>query len=156
MQIRKLFLFIAIAAIIGAVSGCSSKPEVTKEEVLNENTAPKVQRAVTETQGGGPSMPAIIQIAPQELDAMKGAADVVLLDVREPAELTGELPAINGAVNIPLGSLGKRMGELDKSKKIVVICRSGGRSSVAAQLLIRNGFTQVYNLNGGMLAYTKK
>ncbi len=72
------------------------------------------------------------------------------IDVREPAEVaTGTLP---GTTNIPLGELDGRLDELDSSHRVVLLCRSGGRSTIAAELLNRHGFTDVVNLEGGMLA----
>jgi rhodanese-related sulfurtransferase len=77
--------------------------------------------------------------------------DGQLVDVREPAELaTGTLP---GAVNIPLGSLPVRLGELDRGRPVVLFCRSGARSGRAAAWLAQQGFTDVVNLAGGMLSY---
>ncbi len=74
-----------------------------------------------------------------------------LVDVREPDELaTGTLP---GAVNIPLGELPNRIGELATDRRVVVFCRSGGRSTSAAEYLTANGFGDVVNLSGGMLAH---
>jgi hydroxyacylglutathione hydrolase len=74
------------------------------------------------------------------------------LDVREPAEVDeGTLP---GTLNIPLGQLPTRVTELDRNRRVVVFCRSGGRSAHAARLLADVGFTDVVNLDGGMLAYS--
>jgi rhodanese-related sulfurtransferase len=74
-----------------------------------------------------------------------------LIDVREPHEVAeGTLP---GAVNIPLGDLVDRVGELDRDRRVVLLCRSGGRSTQAAEYLVGNGFADVVNLAGGMLAY---
>ncbi|NNE72889.1 MAG: rhodanese-like domain-containing protein [Acidimicrobiales bacterium] len=81
------------------------------------------------------------------------AADAQLIDVREPHELArGTLP---GAINIPLDSLAGRLGELDKNRRVVLLCRSGGRSGIAAELLTASGFTDVVNLTGGMLAVNR-
>lgn len=77
--------------------------------------------------------------------------DGQLIDVREPDEVaSGTLP---GAVNISLGQLPDRIGELDQGRRVVVFCRSGGRSTMASELLTAAGFTDVVNLAGGMLAY---
>jgi rhodanese-related sulfurtransferase len=74
-----------------------------------------------------------------------------LVDVREPAEVArGTLP---GAVNIPLGSLPERVGELDPNRPVVLLCRSGARSGRAGQWLSRSGFSDVVNLAGGLRAY---
>jgi rhodanese-related sulfurtransferase len=77
--------------------------------------------------------------------------DGQLIDVREPDEVaSGTLP---GAVNIPLGSLPERLVELDPGRRVVILCRSGGRSTSACELLTAAGFTDVVNLAGGILAY---
>ncbi len=73
------------------------------------------------------------------------------IDVREPDEVAeGTLP---GTVNIPLGALPSRIGDLDAGRRTVVLCRSGGRSTQACQFLVARGFGDVINLDGGMLAY---
>lgn len=81
--------------------------------------------------------------------------DAFVLDVREANEFkTGRL--LN-AKHIPLGKLRERVGELERyrEKPIVVVCRSGNRSATACSLLGRDGFSQVYNLSGGMMAWQK-
>ena len=73
------------------------------------------------------------------------------IDVREPFEVAeGTIP---GAVNIPLGQVPGRFDELDRGRRVVLLCRSGGRSGQAAEFLSGVGFTDVVNLVGGMLAY---
>lgn len=77
--------------------------------------------------------------------------DGQLIDVRQPEEVAdGTLP---GAVNIPLDDLPARVGELDSGRRVVLLCRSGGRSTQAAQFLTSSGFGDVVNLAGGMLAW---
>lgn len=77
--------------------------------------------------------------------------DAQLVDVREPAEVAdGTLP---GAINIPLGELQERVQELDQNRRVVLLCRSGGRSTKAAEYLTASGFSDVVNLAGGMLAF---
>jgi NADPH-dependent 2,4-dienoyl-CoA reductase/sulfur reductase-like enzyme/rhodanese-related sulfurtransferase len=72
-----------------------------------------------------------------------------LLDVREPAELAVEQAP--GAVNIPLGQLRSRLGELPRDQDILVICRSGQRAYYATRILLQNGF-KARNLSGGFLS----
>ncbi|MGD6842843.1 rhodanese-like domain-containing protein [Bacillus infantis] len=73
-----------------------------------------------------------------------------IVDVREVDEVKeGRIP---DSVNIPLGLLEFRMHELDKDKEYVLVCRSGGRSGRACQLLESHGF-KVVNMEGGMLAW---
>ena len=80
---------------------------------------------------------------------LDGNAQVV--DVREADEVAqGTLP---GAIHIPLGEIPARMGELDSSNAVLMLCRSGARSGQASEFLLRNGFSNVVNLAGGMLAW---
>jgi len=77
--------------------------------------------------------------------------DIILLDVREKEEYrAGHIPK---SVLIPLGELALRLNELDKQKAVLVICRSGNRSLRAAEILIKNGFNEVFNYKGGMLSW---
>jgi len=72
-----------------------------------------------------------------------------LLDVREPLELAVEQAP--GAVNIPLGQLRARLGDLPRDQEILVICRSGQRAYLATRMLLQHGF-KARNLSGGMLS----
>lgn len=75
--------------------------------------------------------------------------DGQLVDVREPWEF--EADSLPEAINLPLGDLSNRIDELDRSRRVVLLCRSGGRSANAAELLTGCGFADVVNLTGGML-----
>ena len=77
-----------------------------------------------------------------------------LLDVREPHGW--QIASIPGAKLIPLGDLGKRIGELDRDADTVVHCKSGGRSAKAVDFLKQQGFTRVANMRGGILAWSDK
>ena len=72
-----------------------------------------------------------------------------LLDVREPVELA--LESEPRALNIPLGQLRSRLGELPRDREILVICRSGGRAYYATRILLQHGFS-ARTLSGGMLS----
>jgi sulfur dioxygenase len=76
----------------------------------------------------------------------------VILDVREPAEYVGELGHLPGARLIPVGELPRRLEELAglEHRRVVTVCRSGGRSATAAAILSVAGFTDVRSLEGGM------
>ena len=78
-----------------------------------------------------------------------------VLDVRQPDEYKGG--HLLNAELIPLGKLKERIGELEKhkDKPVVVVCRSGNRSATACAILSKRGFTQAYNLAGGMMAWQK-
>jgi len=78
-------------------------------------------------------------------------SQTVLLDVREPEEHA--LGSIEGAINISVDELRKRLDEVPRGKKLVVFCRSGHRSYFASRILMQNGFNEVYNLSGGYMTY---
>jgi rhodanese-related sulfurtransferase len=81
---------------------------------------------------------------------------IVLVDVRTLPEFDGSLGHIPGAILVPLAELESRMTELEgfKDTEMIVICRSGNRSSQATRILRENGFN-AYNMQGGMLAWNK-
>ena len=81
--------------------------------------------------------------------------EALVLDVRNPDEWTDDLGHIDRARQIPLPELSAREGEIAawKDKPIVVVCRAGGRSREATEMLRGAGFSQAVNLEGGMLAW---
>ncbi len=85
---------------------------------------------------------------------LKTDSSVVILDVRTPQELSGPLGKIDGVINIPLQELEQRVDELKpyKDKTINVICRTGHRSRIAADYLLKQGF-KIKNVLGGMTQY---
>ncbi|MBM3708402.1 MAG: rhodanese-like domain-containing protein [Actinobacteria bacterium] len=72
--------------------------------------------------------------------------DYIILDVRTPEEFSEGY--IEGALLIPVSELEGRLNELSKDKPIIIYCRSGRRSMEAAIILVKNGFTQVYDMGG--------
>jgi adenylyltransferase/sulfurtransferase len=95
------------------------------------------------------------QISPAELKTRLEAGNKpVLLDVREPWEVA--IAALPGSLQIPLHEIPQRWQELDAQAEIVVICRSGMRSQNAATFLMQQGITHVYNLAGGLLAWSRE
>lgn len=81
--------------------------------------------------------------------------NALVLDIREENEFNaGHI--LNSRL-IPLGKLSERIGELERYRErpIVVVCRSGQRTTAACALLGKQGFGQVYNLAGGVLAWQK-
>jgi rhodanese-related sulfurtransferase len=102
------------------------------------------------------AIPRIRYVSPEELaKKLRSAQAPLVLDVREPEELEGELGRLPGSVNIPLRELPKRLGELSAQipREIVLVCRSGRRSEAAAQIIRESGFKRIFVLRGGMLAW---
>ncbi|MGA9591584.1 MAG: molybdopterin-synthase adenylyltransferase MoeB [Candidatus Acidiferrales bacterium] len=91
-------------------------------------------------------------ITPRELKArLDRGDDLFILDVREPHEY--QICNIGGRL-IPLGELSRRAAELDSSREIVAHCRSGKRSAEAVEFLRKAGFRKLWNLKGGILAWS--
>lgn len=94
------------------------------------------------------------EITPKELKARREAGSgPLVIDVREKWEL--DKASIPDVRHIPMGEIPARLAELDPHQETVVMCRSGGRSMQVAQFLARNGFGNVANLTGGILAWSR-
>ena len=83
----------------------------------------------------------------QRLDA---GEDLMILDVREPYEC--QIASIGGTL-IPMNQVPDRLAEIDRNREIVVQCRSGARSQRVAEFLAAQGYPNVKNLAGGILAW---
>ncbi|MBE5754599.1 MAG: CoA-disulfide reductase [Clostridiales bacterium] len=87
----------------------------------------------------------------EDIPSLRERNDVILLDTRTPFEyMRGHSEDF---INIPLDDLRERLGELDKTKKIYVMCQSGLRSYLATRILMQNGF-DAYNFAGGFRLYS--
>lgn len=96
----------------------------------------------------------IPEISPAEFVARRDRGEAMtLLDVREGWELG--VASVPGIVHIPMGEIAGRIGELDASREVIVLCRSGRRSLEVAKYLQQNGF-QAVNLAGGILAWSRE
>jgi rhodanese-related sulfurtransferase len=94
------------------------------------------------------------EVTASELKEMRESkADFQLIDVREPHEK--DMADIGGEL-IPLGTILDNVEQISKDKKVVVYCRSGKRSATAImQLEKKHGFTNLWNLTGGVLGYAE-
>lgn len=119
---KKLVLLITLAFM--TIASCSSSPEKAYSEITVEEVR-KIVDAEDE--------------------------NIFLLDVRTLGEYYGELGHLPTATLIPHNNLAERLNELSehKDKKIIAYCRSGARSTIASEILSKNGF-DVYNMTGGM------
>jgi adenylyltransferase/sulfurtransferase len=93
------------------------------------------------------------EISAQEFDALKNSGtDFQLIDVREPYER--EIASIGGDL-IPLADIMDQADKVSRNKQVIVYCRSGKRSASAIQALEQlHGYKNLYNLAGGILAYS--
>jgi rhodanese-related sulfurtransferase len=91
----------------------------------------------------------------QDFKAMQSKPDLVVLDVRTPGEVSEGI--INGAtmfLDYNSSDFEQQLDALDKSKTYLVYCRSGNRSGKACHTMLDKGFKQVYNLEGGISAWS--
>ena len=96
----------------------------------------------------------VAEITPTEFVARRDRGEsLTLLDVREEWELG--VASVPNVVHIPMGEVADRLGELERGREVVVLCRSGRRSLQVANFLQQNGF-QAVNLAGGILAWSRE
>jgi rhodanese-related sulfurtransferase len=87
----------------------------------------------------------------QTVAAVKDNPGVFLLDVREPDEYAaGHIP---GITLLPMGEVPARLSEIPTDKEVIVTCRTGNRSSQVVDYLREQGFTNVHNMEGGIVAW---
>ena len=80
----------------------------------------------------------------------------LMVDVREKDEVAELAYDVENIINVPLSELENHFAEIPKDKQLVIACRSGNRSRKAANILMENGFTNLVNLDGGILAWQEK
>jgi len=123
---------------------CGEHPTVTKLIDYHEFCGIRGEEAESTVQ--------VPEIEPRELKArLDRGDDLFVLDVREPHEF--QICNLSGHL-IPLGEVPRRAHELDSSREIVVHCRSGKRSAEAVDFLRKAGFRKIWNLKGGILAWS--
>lgn len=105
-----------------------------------------VEGKQVQVQGG-----AFTEISVSELQFMLKNKDFVLVNVHIPFE--GNIP--NTDLSLPFDQIGQSLDQLpaDKNAKIVLYCRSDRMSTIASETLVGLGYTNIYNLDGGMVAW---
>ena len=144
MNNKILLSFVALLLAITVVFHYG-QPQTNVNADLTNTTMPKS----AEVQG---TVPSYQNINAEELkDWLASGEELFLIDVREPYEYNEGF--IEGAINMPLGQLESRRSEIPLDKKVVVYCRSSRRSAEAANILVKNGYNQVFNLDSGIIKW---
>ncbi|MCA9654892.1 MAG: MBL fold metallo-hydrolase [Myxococcales bacterium] len=118
----------------------------------NLNCGVRAVATAPANEGGSPFVAGeVVEVDPPWV--ANNAKGVFLLDVRELSEFHGELGRVPGSVLVPLGELAAKVGEWERGRPIVTICRTGERSLSAAHVLREAGFREVASMRGGMLAW---
>ncbi|MBP2627117.1 MAG: sulfurtransferase [Firmicutes bacterium] len=122
-KVTSILLAVLIAMVMTIVTGCSSNGGVENEVHVSIDQALKMWKN----------------------------EEAIIIDVRTPQEYkAGHIP---GVTNIQLSELESRSSEVPKDKKVLLICRSGNRSSQGTSLLRSKGFGNVYNITEGMSSW---
>ena len=98
-----------------------------------------------------PHFESVFDVTPEEVSQKQ--SDLVLIDVRQPEEFTGELGHIPGTQLMVLNTLPQELATIPQDKTVVFVCRSGARSAQAAAFAHMNGYKEVYNMLGGMMLW---
>jgi len=134
---RTIYQIFIIAFISLGMLSC--KDAETKKETSTETEVTTEQEIVT------------VLNTEEFADRIGGVGDIQLIDVRTPEEVAEG--TIAGAVNFDFRADGfeQKLVVLDKTKPVYVFCRSGGRSADAASIMKDLGFSEIYDLGGGMI-----
>jgi rhodanese-related sulfurtransferase len=149
MRARRFLLGVtAVVLVLGwAAVGCSN------EETGSSDTTSTTVAAESASTTGRPDTYKTVDVL-TAFDALKSNEAAQMVDVREPEEwtVTGVPP---GAVLIPLADVESRApAELAPDRPVYVICRTGNRSRTASETLIGLGYAHVFNVEGGIEAWT--
>lgn len=138
MKQRSFVLLVVF--LVALLTGCG-QPAPTAPAAAADNAASAEIDLAT--------LPALLD--PATVNQIRERADVLLIDVREQAEYNeGHIP---GITLIPMGEISNRLAEIPKDKTVVVTCRSGNRSSQVASYLQQQGFTNIHDMQGGIVAW---
>lgn len=127
-MLKKLYVIVIMILSLFIISGCST--------VVNEGAAKSVENS------------SVIKITAKEAKVEIDKGDVIILDVRSKEEYNSG--HIENSILIPVNDIEKEAENIlkDKEQKILVYCRSGNRSSQASKLLVKMGYTNVYDFGG--------
>ena len=138
----KKILTLTLVTLFLSACGNTKTSSTQEESPITEKTA---------------QTPRVKNLAQSDLAAKIADSAVVVIDVRTPREVAGGF--IEGAdkfLNINDSNFEAEINKLDKNATYVIYCHSGARSGRAASMMVANGFSDVYNLQGGIMSYGGK
>lgn len=135
-----------LVLFFGTVFFFVTRDEEAPEEVA-EKEVPEKQDVVI------PSEPEFLSLLPAEAHELVQERNVVIVDVRSEVERAEAV--IPGSISVPLTKLAAGEFDLPKEQAILLVCAVGGRSYGAGLYLMQQGYLQVYNLRGGIVAWAK-
>lgn len=133
----KLYAGISLIFVVVLLTACSAPAVQNKVEIVGQTVS---------VEGG-----TYTDVSAAEMQTMLVDKDFTFINVHIPFQ--GDIPSTD--LSIPYDQFDQNLDELpaDKGAKIVVYCRSGYMSAIAAQTLISKGYTNIWNLSGGMVAW---
>ena len=144
----KSLLAVTFCAML-LTTACNSSEEPKPQAIVKKAVVEQPAAAVAEQ----PAATVTTIDGNKALEMNKSGA--LLIDVRTPAEVE-KGKASPAAINIPLQEMPQRLSEFPKDKDLLIYCRSGKRSMAASRFLVENGYTRVFNIDGGIMALPQK
>lgn len=95
-----------------------------------------------------------LEVDTSQVESALSDSSVQIIDCREPHEWNQA--HIGSTTLVPLGELSFRVNELDPARPVIVVCRSGARSLVAAEMLTNAGFRNAKSMAGGLIAWAER
>ncbi len=134
-----IFAAIALTGIFATIS-CASSTEANSESSAAQQ-----------------DVASFVNIKASDFEKTVKAQDAIVIDVRTPSETeSGVIEGMDLMIDYQSSNFKAEVAKLDKTKAYVVYCRSGARSAGAANYMVNNGFTKVYNLEGGIMGWPGK
>ena len=149
-----------LIVMIALVTGCGNSGETTSDVAQQAQQA--VQQAVEQVAVEEEAVEEVVEQTPtyEVLNVadfkakMASLEDYHLIDVRTPGEVAAGTIENSININFSTSNFETELEKMDKSKPLMLFCRSGNRSGKASQIARNLGFTEIYDLKGGMMAWS--
>lgn len=149
MKKTLLITLMSVGLLACGEAADSPKTDASAASAANENTANTAEQTTAPDNIAK-------DVIPKEFEQLMAKEGVQILDVRTPAEVAeGVIP---GAIHFDIydDNFKEMLGKLDKEKPVLVYCAAGGRSGKAMGMMADLGFSEVYNLMGGMRKWSSE